>query len=221
MTELSRIIERTNHGSLLMEAAFGTVLRQPGISSIADIGSGDANLKNAAMLHDKSVLRVDVDYANTPPEHGAAIAGSATELPIASNSVDAVISSFLMQHLDAHDQASAITEMLRIARNDEGNHTGLVGIYPVYKSSKLAPVLHKALPGLAGLSFDEAAMERVPLGSRLEYDTLWILKQDGVDYTEAAAAIARSGALNRRTTLRDLGRRARMRTQGTNIADVS
>lgn len=210
-----RVIERTAHDYELYKAAFGQVIDNDQIETIADIGAGDADFAYRTGLEGKMVSRIDADYAKTPPEGGDWYPYDATDMSnVPDNQYDAVISSFMMQHMSSLDQERAIEEMVRISKSGESNK-GLIGIFPVYKPKKLAHLLAES-------GFTDALEARV-VGNwsrfsdssielrRLGYDTLWIHKRDSLTLErthEIAQIVGESGALYRRTTPGDLARRA-------------
>jgi len=215
-----RIIERTDHSSGLYRAAFDRFIGQSEVSTILDVAAGDSPFAEDMVSHTgKRVIRIDRDYARHEPKGGDWEAGDATALPLEDDSVDVAISAFMMQHLTPDEQRRALAEMLRVVRPYTDGRVGAVGIFPLYKPKKLAELIQKNdLEGKLAITVDYDAFERLPIAERkLEQPTLWIPNWQGASVEEQSrliAAIVESNALYRRTTLRDIARRAVMAHTG-------
>lgn len=87
---------------------------------ILDLGSGDSSF--ATIVNDladsgSKVVRCDLGYATAAPiDKRRAVAASATELPFADKSFDAVVSSLLLQHLAPQYQSAAASEISRVLK---------------------------------------------------------------------------------------------------------
>lgn len=220
-----KLIERTNHSDAIYEAAFGAVLNAPGIDVIADIGAGDSTFAASRKARDQTVIDVDKDYAVRPGRGELMVTSDATAIALNDQSVDAAISCFLMQHLSPDQQIAALAEMIRITKKSE-DEVGFIGLYPVYADLRLERVLepYRAYTGIAFAENEFSTRIARPgiAGHRLEYPTLWIKRTEDTDREgdSLIKAIVESGALNRSTTLMDVGRRALMRLRGTNTVDL-
>jgi len=215
-----RIIERTDHSSGLYQAAFDRVIGQDDVHIILDVAAGDSPFAVEVSRHtDKRVIRVDRDYARRAPEGDDWLAEDATDLSFEDDSVDVAISAFMMQHLTPEEQQKVLTEMLRVVRPYTDGAVGVVGLFPVYKPSKLEDTLKKAgLSDKVAMSTDYEAFERLSIAEKkLEQPTLWIPNLSGMSDADKRAlvgSIVESGAFYRRTTLADLARRAMIARTG-------
>ncbi|HCR55883.1 TPA: hypothetical protein DIV49_02825 [Candidatus Saccharibacteria bacterium] len=219
-----RIIERTDHSWANLNAAFGAVLEEHPSARVLDVGAGDSDFAEVSIDGGRSVARLDPDYATNPPAGQDWHVGSAEAIPFPDKSFDAVISAFLMQHLSPEQQAEAIREMIRVTVPHSEESLGAVGIYPVYQESKLDRQLARdGLSHMVVQRLNYEAFERLPIGVKRKYPTIWIPHTtllDGDTIDRLSRSIAESGALNRRQNLRDIGRRMVMRSQQTNISHV-
>lgn len=96
---------------------------------ILDVGAGDATMADemeALTGHQAKVIRFDRDYNQFPPFGEApAVAGDATKMPFAAESIDRVVSHNMMYYLGREKGFQAIGEMLRVLKLG-----GEAAIYP-------------------------------------------------------------------------------------------
>ena len=221
-----RIIERTNHTSGLYGAAFDRVLSNDNVHVVLDVAAGDSSFAQELKRHaGKRVIRVDRDYARQAPEGDDWLADDATALSLQDKSVDVAVSAFMLQHLTPDEQRKAIAEMLRVARPYEDGAIGIIGLFPVYRPSKLQKSLEKSgFGGRVAMTTDYDAFERLPIAEgKLEGPTFWIPNWQDASretQTELINAIVESGAFYRRTTLTDLARRVYMAHTGNPTIDL-
>jgi len=110
--------------------------------TILDVGAGDETMADeieALTDHKANVIRFDRDYGNTPPEGEApAVAGDATNMPFANDSIDRIVSHNMMYYLGRDKGSEAISEMLRVLKTN-----GEAMIYPANPLQKDTSTSHK------------------------------------------------------------------------------
>ena len=223
MKHETHLIERTNHTAGQYRAVFGNILKYPEAHRILDVGAGDSRF--AQETADREVIRLDPDYAINPPEGDNWLAARGDAIPLKDQSIDATFSYCLMQHLSDEEQSATMREMVRVTKKSSPSDVGTISIFPVYKSGALRKVLQgEEFSSVATLTADWDAIDHLPKQQQLMYETLTILNTDALEGEKLEgliAAVVESGALRRRTTGRDLARRAFMKARGTNIAKVN
>lgn len=220
-------IERTNHPTELYMAAFRGVIRADAVTTIVDVGAGNSPFAEVySQRSGKRIVRVDPDYAVTPPTGKDWLANTGQDMKLPSGFSDATVSAFLMQHLNPDEQKAVAQEMLRVTTEFDGDTRGVVGIFPLYKPEKLARLLSRE--GFCGgsdfaINSDEQAFNTTSIETRkLILPTLWIPKKHTVDRQAILLeTIARSGALCRADTIADLARHVLMQTFGNNKFNVA
>lgn len=219
-------IERTNHSYELYKAAFGGVIRADAVTTIVDVGAGNSPFAEVySQRSGKRIVRVDPDYAVTPPTGKDWLANTGQDMKLPSGFSDATVSAFLMQHLNPDEQKAVAQEMLRVTTEFDGDTRGVVGIFPLYKPEKLARLLSRE--GFCdGSDFtiysDEQAFNTSIETRKLILPTLWIPKKHTVDRQAILLeTIARSGALCRGDTIAKMARCVLMRIFGNNEFNVA
>lgn len=86
-----------------------------GVRTILDVGCGNGAIANT-LASDCSVVGLDASETALKHLRTPAILGSATHLPVASASVDLVLSSEMLEHLADDDFRAAVSEIRRAAR---------------------------------------------------------------------------------------------------------
>ncbi len=220
MSERSRshLIERTNHTAVLYNEAFGRVINSPQVNSILDVGAGDSDFAQKRRDNNgQQVIRLDADYGRSAPQGDDWLSDQAEKMSLADSTVDVAISAFMMQHLSAEEQAAAITEMLRVTKPHETGDTGLVGIFPVYRTKKLYDTIHRdslhreLIPDLNDESFRGSIQLK-----KLQNPTLWIVNRprtkEQIDHL--VGSLVATQCFNRRRKMRDRARQIGMRAVG-------
>ncbi len=106
-------------------------LRKLRDSRILDIGSG--NSRNAKHLHaSNTVIRLDYPTTNRRYQTQPDVFGDAGRLPIANNSLDAVLLFEVMEHIGAHEYA--VQEIHRVLRRDGWLFVSVPFMYPIHDS---------------------------------------------------------------------------------------
>lgn len=198
------VIPRTDRSAACYELAFGPAIGRA--QSIADVGAGDSDFANVQRAQGVDTMRIDMQYANDPPEGEAPwVSADITEgLPIADEQYAVTVSAWMFQHLHQPGSISkAIQEMIRITKTDavpSDRPNGQIHIYPVYNDAVVTRAL-EALPGglygsVVGLSgaSNEAELSRrdEPMHTLLLYKSPQLTKEVAVQIADAVEA---SGAL--------------------------
>ena len=148
---------------------------------ILDVGAGDATMADEIEVltdHRAQVIRFDRDYGDVAPEGEApAVAGDATQMPFADQSIDRIVSHNMMYYLGRDKGAVAIGEMMRVLK--EG---GEAAIYPA-KPFKNAGAEIGEKEKHAALDFPNLAFTRPQ-----DFDT-WDDSRKQTVYEELAKAV--------------------------------
>ena len=92
-------------------------IKNPGNSSVLDVGCGNGFLTFALAKHFKMVANLDFSKEMLQINPcGNKLQGSATDLPFADNSFDVVVASHLLHHLVEKDRLKSLQEMMRVSR---------------------------------------------------------------------------------------------------------
>ena len=214
-----RKIERTSRSAEFYRGVFGEFIAPGNVESILDVGAGDASFAEEVVpATGQRITRVDRDYADDPPTGQDWHVADARDLSEFYDTFDVTISAFMMQHMSPDEQAVALREMIRttkVCHAGPDGYAGHVGICPVYKPDRLRKQLSEAGFYLSTAVVDNISQEDIILDRKKAsiYSTLWIERDDGMTddrAAELAEVVAGTGALSRRTTLRDLARRSLM-----------
>lgn len=221
-------IQRTNHTSFFLSKVYGEVLH--GLKNVADFGAGNSlflpHLQASGMV--ENITRIDSDYINLAPPQpgvGSVISGDARYCPqIPNESHDATISSFLLQHLSSEDQYAVLKEMLRVTKSSECDTSGIVMIYPIYRTNVAKSYISQLPSELLQIVDYGYNSNNLDHFEDVWYPTLILNKKININprvYDELILGIANSNMLSKRmpNVRRRLGNLATI-LYGTNLRDT-
>lgn len=146
-------IPRTHmRGIEFYQQVFGEEIGQPP-ELILDAGAGDSPFAEQVAdspVHQAKIIRVDRDYAHTPPHNETdAIAADALQLPFEDGSFDRAVSCWMLPHLRRKDGAKAISEMIRVIKPH-----GELNLFPgwLLKQPRTSLVEKQSFTGKRGLA---------------------------------------------------------------------